>query len=126
MAAVLLVEDERIVADDIANSLQTFGYTVCGVASSGADALNKVKETRPDLILMDIVLKGDADGIETAHKMKSLFDIPVIYLTAHADDDTLARARVTEPYGYVIKPFQERELHAAVEMALHKHKMEKK
>ena len=126
MAAVLLVEDERIVADDIANSLQNFGYTVCGVASSGADALKKVKETRPDLILMDIVLKGDTDGIETAHKVKSLFDIPVIYLTAHADDDTLARARVTEPYGYVIKPFQERELHAAVEMALHKHKMEKK
>ena len=75
---------------------------------------------------MDIVLKGDTDGIETAHKVKSLFDIPVIYLTAHVDDDTLARARVTEPYGYVIKPFQERELHAAVEMALHKHKMEKK
>jgi PAS domain S-box-containing protein len=124
-AKILVVEDEGVVAMDIVNRLKNLGYDVPAVAFSGKQAIHKAEELRADLVLMDIVLKGDMDGIEAAKQIRERFDIPVIYLTAYADDKTLSRAKITEPFGYIIKPFEERELHTNIEIALHKHKMEK-
>jgi len=123
--AIFIVEDEAIVANDIKETLKSLGYTVPGIAKSGELALEKVKETKPDLVLMDIHLAGQLDGVETAGKIHALYDIPVIYLTAYADKALLDRAKVTEPYGYVIKPYDERELHSVIEMALYKHRIER-
>ncbi|MCK5231069.1 MAG: response regulator [Desulfobulbaceae bacterium] len=123
---ILVVEDEGIIAADIQSSLKNLGYHVSGVASSGEEAIRKAEEDRPDLVLMDIVIKGEMDGIETAGQLRSRFNIPVIYLTAYTDKETLERAKVTEPYGYIVKPFEDRELHTAVEMALYKSRMENK
>ncbi|MBW1740452.1 MAG: PAS domain S-box protein, partial [Deltaproteobacteria bacterium] len=123
---ILVVEDKGIVAEDIQRSLQALGYGVSGVASSGEEAIKKAEETRPDLVLMDIMLQGELDGIEAADQIRSRFNIPIIYLTAYADDKTLERAKITEPFGYIIKPFEDRELHTTVEMALYKHEMETK
>jgi PAS domain S-box-containing protein len=125
-AQILVVEDEAIVAKDIQNTLTKLGYQVPAIAVSGKSALEKVTEFQPDLVLMDIVLKGKMDGIETADRIRTNFDIPVIYLTAYDDDKTLGRAKVTEPFGYLIKPFQDRELHSTIEMALYKQKIDKK
>ena len=122
---ILVVEDESIVALDLENGLRSLGYSVPALASSGEEAIQKAAETRPDLVLMDIRLRGDMDGVEAAGEIRARFDIPVVYLTAFADDDIVRRARSTEPYGYLIKPFEERQLHTTVEMALHKHRMEK-
>jgi len=122
---ILVVEDEYIVAKDIQNTLTNLGYSVPAIASSGEEAIKTIDEHSPDLVLMDIVLKGKMDGVETADKIRLKFNIPVVYLTAYADDNTLQRAKVTEPYGYLIKPFQERELHSTIEMALYRQKMEK-
>lgn len=122
---ILVVEDESIVALEIKRRLQNLGYMVPAVASSGEDAINKASLTFPDLILMDIMLKGDMDGVEAARQIREKFDIPVIYLTAYSDDETLDRAKETGPYGYILKPFEESDLHASIEMALSKHKMEK-
>ncbi|KYK28539.1 MAG: hypothetical protein AYK19_20790 [Theionarchaea archaeon DG-70-1] len=124
MVSVLIVEDESIVAKDIRKRLQNLGYTVSAIASSGKEALQKAKDN-PDVVLMDIVLKGDMDGIEAAEHIRT-GGIPVIYVTAYADDKTLQRAKITEPYGYILKPFEDRELHTVIEMALYKHEMEKK
>ena len=121
---ILVVEDERIVAEDLRRTLETFGYAVLGIASSGEEAIRKVAETHPDLVLMDIRLQGHMDGTEAASRIRRQFDIPVVYLTAYGDESTLERARVAEPYGYIIKPFQETELHSSIEIALYKHKME--
>ena len=123
---ILIVEDEAIVAEDIRNSLQSLGYTISAVVSSGEEVITKIEEDKPDLVLMDIVLKGDIDGIEAASQIHSRFNIPVVYLTAFADKKTIERAKLTEPFGYIIKPFEDRELHTTVEMALYKHKMESK
>ncbi len=123
---IFIVEDEKIVAVDIKNTLLHLGYNVCGIALSGEDALKQIKETQPALVLMDIVLKGGMDGIEAAEHVRHRFNIPVIYLTAYADQKTLERAKITEPFGYIIKPFEEKELYTAIEMALYKHKMESK
>ncbi|MFA4861570.1 response regulator [Methanoregula sp.] len=123
--AIFIVEDEAIVANDIKETLKSLGYEVPGIAKSGEIALEKVKELRPDLVLMDIHLATQMDGVETAGKIHALYDIPVIYLTAYADKALLDRAKVTEPYGYVIKPYDERELHSVVEMALYKHRIER-
>jgi CheY-like chemotaxis protein len=123
--AIFIVEDEAIVANDIKETLKSLGYTVPGIAKSGELALDKVRETKPDLVLMDIHLAGQLDGVETAGKIHVLYDIPVIYLTAYADKALLDRAKVTEPYGYVIKPYDERELHSVIEMALYKHRIER-
>jgi PAS domain S-box-containing protein/putative nucleotidyltransferase with HDIG domain len=120
---ILIVEDERIVVDDIKISLGRLGYDVCGTADSGLEAIKKAKEMRPDIILMDIVLKGKMDGIEAAQKIRTRFDIPVIYLTAYADAKTLARAKVTEPFGYILKPFEDRDVHSSIEMCLYRNKM---
>lgn len=118
---ILVVEDERIVAKDIVNSLQRLGYKVVASVASGEEALQKVVEAQPDLVLMDIMLKGKMDGIETTEEIHKNFDIPVIYLTAYADEKTLGRAKITEPFGYIIKPFDERDLHTTIEIALRRH-----
>src|SRR5579864_5628796 len=120
-ARILIVEDERITAEDLHDILTELGYTVTGSVSSGADAIAKAAETRPDLALMDIRIKGEMDGTETARVLRERFNIPVVYLTAHADTATLSRAKLAMPLGYITKPFQEAELHASIEMALHKH-----
>ncbi|MCI0497902.1 MAG: PAS domain S-box protein [Thermoplasmata archaeon] len=122
---VLIVEDESIVAMDIQTTLESLGYEVVGTASTGERAIVLAEEKRPDLILMDIVLKGDMDGVEAAQQVHSILDIPIVYLTAYSDDRTLQRAKLTEPFGYILKPFEERELHTNIEMALHKHRLEK-
>lgn len=118
---VLVVEDENIVSKDIQHSLKKLGYNVVGAASTGEKAITLAHEHKPDVVLMDIMLKGDMNGIETASKIKESLNIPVIYLTAYADEATLSKAKVTEPYGYIIKPFKEIDLHTSIEMALYKH-----
>ncbi len=123
---ILVVEDERIVAEDIRRSLKKLGYEVSAVVSTGKEALRKVKQLRPDLVLMDIVLRMEMNGIQAAEKIRESHDIPVIYLTAYADEETLERAKKTEPYGYILKPFEDRELQTTIEMALYKHRTEKR
>jgi signal transduction histidine kinase len=123
-ARILVVEDEAITALDIKTRLIMAGYSVSGVAKSGKDAVRLADSALPDLVLMDVQLRDDMDGIEAAEIIRRDLDIPIIYLTAYADDDTLQRAKLTEPFGYLLKPFEERELHSAVAMALHKHKSE--
>ncbi|HEV3205017.1 MAG TPA: response regulator, partial [Gemmataceae bacterium] len=124
-AQILVVEDEPIVAKNIQMELKGMGYTVPAIASSGEDALQKVAETHPDLVLMDIVLKGDMDGVETAERLRESYDVPVIYLTAYADDQTLQRAKKTQPFGYLLKPYEEKELETTIETALYKHQSER-
>jgi PAS domain S-box-containing protein len=123
---ILIVEDEIIIAEDLQIKLIRMGYSVPDIASSGEEAIKKVKEKNPDIILMDIVIHGKIDGIETAEKIHTFSDVPVIYLTAYADQYTLERAKITEPFGYLLKPFKERELLITLEMAIYKHNMEKK
>jgi len=123
-ANVLVVEDENIVARDILAMLKGLGYGVAAVAASGEEAIEKATSRQPDVVLMDIVLKGRIDGVQAAQHIRDHLHIPVIYLTAYADEDTLQRAKVTEPFGYILKPFEERELHIAIELALYRHKME--
>ena len=130
---ILVVEDERITAEDIKSGLECAGYNVPALVSSGEDAIEKAGKLKPDLVLMDIKLKGKMDGIEAAEQIKYLYNIPVIYLTAYSDEYTVQRAKITEPSGYIIKeetgllrkPFEESELHTAIEITLHRHKMEK-
>ncbi|MCK5341176.1 MAG: response regulator, partial [Desulfobulbaceae bacterium] len=122
---ILIVEDELIVAKDIENCLTKLGYSMAGIVASGEEAVRKVDELRPDLILMDIILKGEMNGIEAAEEINTL-NIPVVYLTAHADTDTLDRAKTTAPYGYIIKPFDERMLQSTIEITLYKSRMENK
>ena len=124
-ATILVVEDEAITAKDLEATLQDLGYAVCGIASTGAEALQKVEANRPDLVLMDIVLQGGMDGIEAAERIRANWGIPVVYLTAHSDDQTIRRASITEPYGYIVKPFNERELHSNVEISLYKSRMDR-
>ena len=125
-AQILVVEDEGIIALGVESQLKSMGYAVPALASSGEEALTKAAETQPDLVLMDIRLKGELDGIAAAEQIRCRYGIPVVYLTAHADDDTLSRAKKTEPAGYVLKPIDTRELHASIELALYKHQMERK
>lgn len=123
---ILVVEDESIVAMDIKHRLENMGYIVPAITSSGEEAVEKASETNPDLVLMDIVLKGEMDGIDAAQQIKDNLDIPVVYLTAYSDERTLKRAKITGPFGYIIKPFEDRELHSAIEVALYKYEMESK
>ncbi|MEE8373765.1 MAG: PAS domain S-box protein [Dehalococcoidia bacterium] len=125
-AQILIVEDEGIVAEEIRGKLAALRYGVPAIAVSGEEALEKAEELQPDLVLMDIKLKGDMDGVEAAEKIHDRLDIPVVYLTAFANDATLQRAKKTGPFGYIIKPFEDRDLHTSIEMALHKHEMEKR
>lgn len=124
-ANVLVVEDEGIIAWNIENILTRFGYSVVGVAASGTEAIEKVGETNPDVVLMDIRLQGEMDGIEAAEQIHVRFNVPVIYLTAHANDHIIERAKATQPFGYIIKPFQEKELNATIELALYKFRIER-
>ena len=124
MSRVFVVEDEVLVARDIKSRLEKLGYQVIGTAARGDDAVSRVLSERPDLILMDINLKGDMDGIEAADRIRAEADLPIIFCTAYSNDETLARAKVTVPYGYVLKPFDNRELEITIEIALHKHQME--
>src|SRR3712207_119843 len=123
---ILVVEDEGIVARDLQNKLQRLGYAVPAVASSGEEAIRKAEEHAPDLVLMDIVLKGQMDGIEAAALIWEQCRVPAVYLTAYGDDTTLQRAKVTRPYGYVLKPFSDRELRINIEVALYRSQMERK
>lgn len=118
---ILVVEDEAIVAMGIKQKLEELDYEVVDIVFTGEDAVQTAVQEEPDLILMDIVLKGSMDGIEAASKIRNQLDIPVIYLTAYSDEEVLERARITEPYGYIIKPFKKSELNANLEMALYKH-----
>ena len=122
---ILIVEDEAIVAKDISVCLEKIGYEVIATFSKGEKALHFLKENKPDLVLMDIMLAGNISGIEASAEIKKKHDIPVVFLTAYADEKTIERAKVTEPYGYVIKPFKEIDLRTSIEMALYKFKKEK-
>jgi two-component system, cell cycle response regulator len=119
---ILVVEDEAIVAKDIENALHILGYSVPAIAASGEAAIEKAEALHPDLVLMDIRLKGPIDGVRAASEISGRLGIPIVYVTAHADEPTLRRAKITQPFGYVVKPFDERDLHAAVELALHRHR----
>ena len=120
---VLIVEDDLITARHVQDCLQALGYSVTAVAVSGPEAIDKAAETRPDVVLMDIRLEGVMDGVEAAGQIGSRLDIPVVYLTAYADENTLHGAEITEPYGYILKPFEERDLRVTISMALYNHRM---
>ncbi|MGB9978135.1 response regulator [Methanobacterium sp.] len=122
---ILIVEDEKILAMGLKKKLEKLGYSVTDLTSSGAEAIESVKKVQPDLVLMDIVLKGAMDGIETAEFIVNLYDIPIIYLTAYADDEMLAKAEKTCPYGYILKPYKDSELKANIKMAIYKHNAQK-
>ncbi len=123
--SILIVEDERIVARDLEGILDGLGYRVVGSVASGEQAVETATAERPDLVLMDIVLEGEMSGVDATRAIRERIDIPIIYLTAYSDDATLQRAKATEPFGYLLKPFDERELHTSIEMALYKHRMER-
>lgn len=118
MAAILIVEDDAIIAEDLRRTLLRLGYSVAGVARSSAAALEAIASATPDLVLMDIKLKGATDGVQTVALLRTHSSIPVVYLTSHSDAATLERARATNPQGYLLKPFHEHELHATVAAAL--------
>lgn len=124
--SVLVVEDERIVARDLQETLSSMGYNAYAIASSADEAVARASERCPDIVLMDIRIKGNRDGIETAEILRRNFDVPVIYLTAHVDEATIERAKKTEPYGYLLKPVKSAELRSVLEMALYKHDMDKR
>jgi two-component system cell cycle sensor histidine kinase/response regulator CckA len=123
-ARILVVEDEAIVAMDISARLRVLGYEVVGPAPTGEEAVELAERTRPDLVLMDIMLRGGIDGVEAALRIREATGAPVVYLTAYADDSTLRRAKTAEPLGYLLKPFEERELRTTIETALYKHRTE--
>jgi CheY-like chemotaxis protein len=124
-ARVLIVEDEILIAKDLQKKLQGLGYEVPELATSGNDALAKAAEIVPDIVLMDIVLRNGLDGIETAERLQAQQGVPVIYVTAYADEQTLKRARITEPFGYLLKPFDVNLVVINIEIALYKHRMER-
>jgi CheY-like chemotaxis protein len=117
---ILLVEDDDVIAKVADWRLKNLGYTVCGRATSGAEAMELVVNARPDLVLMDINIKGDVDGIETAKMIKDGFKIPVVYVTSHSDGPTLERAKATHPDGFIVKPFDDKDLRVAIQLALNK------
>ncbi|MCE1165047.1 MAG: response regulator [Bacteroidetes bacterium] len=123
---ILIVEDEQIIAEDIAYRLNALGYEVADKVATGHEAVEKAGTLSPDLILMDIVLKGTIDGIQAHEMIKEKYDIPVIFLTSFSDETTFSRAKMTQPFGYIIKPFEERELKSNIEIALYKHEIENK
>ena len=115
---ILVVEDENIIAMDIRYTLRNLGYDVCGVVSSGEESVEKASSMNPDLILMDIKLKGNVDGVSAAQKIQSRQNIPVLYLTAYGDENTLNRLDKTKPFDYIHKPFEERELQFKIKTVL--------
>ena len=123
---ILVVEDEGLVALSLQKCLESLGYEVPATAATSDEVIKRTAEISPDLILMDIRLKGDVDGIELADWLKQTYKIPVVFLTAHSDEKTLDRAKKTAPFGYIVKPFEEKSLHSTIEMALFKARMESK
>ncbi|MGB8309265.1 MAG: response regulator [Methanoregula sp.] len=120
---ILVVEDQAIIAMTLEETLQRMGYVVVGSVCTADDAIRMAGESRPELILMDIRIQGEKDGIAAAEEINRLYKIPIVYLTAHSDNETLERARKTLPYGYLIKPFRERDLHSTIQIALFKHRL---
>ena len=116
-----MVEDEAIVARDLMQRLEGLGYSVTGTAASGAEALALADSTRPNLVFMDITIQGTMDGIETAKRLSHRMDVPIIFLTAHTDTGTIQRAKQARPYGYLIKPLDEREMITTIEMVMSRH-----
>jgi CheY-like chemotaxis protein len=123
-ARILIVEDEAIIAMEMEGNLQSQGYEITAVVNSGEKAIEKAEADTPDLILMDIRIKGDRDGIETAELIRHKFDIPVIFSTAYLDEERIERAKITMPFGYLIKPIQKRDLKVSIEMALYVNKVD--
>jgi PAS domain S-box-containing protein len=123
-ATILIVEDEAIVVEDLSQKLTRIGYEICGISADGVDAATLARDKRPDLVLMDIRLQGAIDGVEAAETIRRECALPVVFLTAHSDQKTLQRAKLTQPFGYILKPFDELELEIHIEMALHKHQAE--
>jgi PAS domain S-box-containing protein len=124
--SILVVEDERIIAKGIEKRLKGLGYTVAGLAASGEEALRQTVDGHPDLVLMDINLGSGIDGVEAAERIRTRADVPVVFLTAFSDDATLQRAKLTEPFGYVLKPYEDKDLQTAIEIGLHKHRAERR
>jgi two-component system response regulator LytT len=123
---ILVTEDESIVRKDIEMRLKKLGYNIAGTADTGLKAIELAKSEKPDLALMDVMLKGEMTGIEAAAEIKKFLDIPIIFLTAYSDDKTLEKAKGSEPHGYLLKPFKESDVRTSIEMAIHKHQTEKK
>lgn len=121
---VLIVEDEGIIALDLEHQLSSIGYVVTGTAASGNLAIELAQQDKPDVVLMDIRLQGEMDGVDAARVISLKFGVPVVYLTSYTDDDTFNRAKETEPHGYLVKPFDLRELKTTIELALHRHQMD--
>jgi two-component system, response regulator PdtaR len=121
---IFIVEDERIASADLEHQLRRMEYVVVGTAFSGEEAIEKLESLRPDLVLMDISLPGLLDGVQVGAFIFQAYQIPVVYLTAHSDDATMKRARISQPFGYILKPFEHRELNMAIEIALYRHSVE--
>ncbi len=123
---ILIVEDEGLVARDLESMIRNLGYRVVGICSSGEEALGLINTRRPDLIIMDIVLQGRMDGIKAADEIRRRFNLPIIFLTAHTDEATFQRAKITNPLAFLHKPVEQKELLTVIEMALYKHRTEMK
>jgi diguanylate cyclase len=126
LAKIVIVEDEVITAKDIEISLTNLGYRVVGTTSYGTEALSLARSERPDVVLMDIKLKGPDDGISAAQRIQNILNIPVVYLTAHSDEQTVKRIIHSKAYGYVVKPFVEKELHDTIQQALSRHQWKRR
>ena len=122
---ILIVEDEIIVAKDLAYTLEELGYEVLGHVSTAEQAIKECAEKNPDLVLMDIMLKGDKDGIHAAEEIRNKYSIPIVFLTAYSSENVLPRAKETKPYGYLIKPYDQINLYTTIEVALYKHSFER-
>ncbi len=123
---ILIVEDESIIALDLKTRLERMGYVVTAIASKGEDAFSIASEDKPDIVLMDIKLAGKIDGIQTADRMREFFSLPIIYLSAFSDDATLERAKISQPFGYIVKPVTDQDLRSSIEISLHNHKMQQR
>ena len=124
IASIFLAEDEALIAMELAARLNSLGYAVCGTAARGEDLLRYILKTQTDLILMDINLAGELDGIDTASRLRQNHDLPVVFLTAYSDPNLLERAKQASPFGFLVKPYNESELNATIQIALHKHRSE--
>lgn len=122
---IVIAEDEKIIALDLSSTLRKLGYNIAGIAVTGQDVLDLIDKCNPNLVMMDIMLEGNMSGIEAANIISMKYELPVVYLTALTDGETLEKAKRTNPFGYVLKPYDERTLHSSIEMALYKHKIEK-
>ncbi len=124
-AKILIVEDEAIIAMEMESSLQSLGYEVTSIVDTGEKAIQKAEIDKPDLILMDIRIKGEMDGIDAAEEIRNEFGIPIIFSTAYLDEERIERAKITMPFGYILKPIQERDLKVTIEMALYVNEVDK-